>query len=99
MSGQTNKGVKKAIVRLSSKGQFTLPAEVRRKIGLRKGDYLKSYTVGDRLILLERVAAGPFEEIVERFSRIAAEKALDEKELTTLIKKARREPNRELYGP
>ena len=98
MSGQTNKGVKKAIVRLSSKGQFTLPAEVRRKIGLRKGDYLKSYTVGDRLILLERVAAGPFEEIVERFSRMAAEKALDEKTLTTLIKKARRELNRELYG-
>ena len=99
MRGQTNKGVKKAIVRLSSKGQFTLPAEVRRKIGLRKGDYLKSYTVGDRLILLERVAAGPFEEIVERFSRIAAAKALDEKALTTLIKKARRELNRELYGP
>jgi len=98
MSGQTNKGRKKAIVRLSSKGQFTLPAEVRRKIGLRKGDYLKSYTVGDRLILLERVAAGPFEEIVERFSRIAAEKALDEKALTTLIKKTRRELNRELYG-
>ncbi|MGH7432998.1 MAG: AbrB/MazE/SpoVT family DNA-binding domain-containing protein [Candidatus Methylomirabilales bacterium] len=98
MSGQTNKGLKRTIVRLSSKGQFTLPAEVRRKIGLRKGDYLKSYTVGDRLILLERVAAGPFEEIVERFSRIAAEKALDEKELATLIKKARRELHRELYG-
>lgn len=98
MSGRTNKGMKKAIVRLSSKGQFTLPAEVRRKIGLRKGDYLKSYTLGDRLILLERVTAGPFEEIVERFSRIAADKALDEKELTTLIKKARRELNSELYG-
>ena len=98
MSGRANKGMKDAIVRLSSKGQFTLPAEVRRKVGLRKGDYLKSYTVGDRLILLERVAAGPFEEIVERFSRIAAEKALDEKELTTLIKKTRRELNRELYG-
>jgi hypothetical protein len=41
----------------------------------------------------------PFEEIVERFSRIAAEKALDEKILTTLIKKARRELHRELYGP
>jgi len=99
MSGQTIKGTKRAVVRLSSKGQFTLPVEVRRKIGLRKGDYLKSYTVGDRLILLERVAAGPFEEIVERFSRIAAEKALDEKALTTLIKKARRELHRELYGP
>ena len=99
MRGQTIKGMKRAVVRLSSKGQFTLPAEVRRKIGLRKGDYLKSYTVGDRLILLERVAAGPFEEIVERFSRIAAEKALDEKALTTLIKKARRELHRKLYGP
>ena len=99
MRGQTIKGMKRAVVRLSSKGQFTLPVEVRRKIGLRKGDYLKSYTVGDRLILLERVAAGPFEEIVERFSRIAAEKALDEKALTTLIKKARRELHRELYGP
>jgi len=99
MRGQTIKGMKRAVVRLSSKGQFTLPVEVRRKIGLRKGDYLKSYTVGDRLILLERVAAGPFEEIVERFSRIAAEKALDEKALTTLIKKARRELHRKLYGP
>ena len=99
MRGQTIKGMKRAVVRLSSKGQFTLPAEVRRKIGLRKGDYLKSYTVGDTLILLERVAAGPFEEIVERFSRMAAEKALDEKALTTLIKKARRALNRELYGP
>ena len=98
MRGQTIKGMKRAVVRLSSKGQFTLPVEVRRKIGLRKGDYLKSYTVGDRLILLERVAAGPFEEIVERFSRIAAEKALDEKALTTLIKKVRRELHRELYG-
>jgi len=99
MRGQTIKGMKRAVVRLSSKGQFTLPAEVRRKFGLKKGDYLKSYTVGGRLILLERVAAGPFEEIVERFSRIAAEKALDEKALTTLIKKARRELHRELYGP
>jgi hypothetical protein len=40
----------------------------------------------------------PFEEIVEGFSRLAAEKALDEKALTTLIKKARRELHRELYG-
>ena len=75
MSGRANKGMKDAIVRLSSKGQFTLPAEVRRKVGLRKGDYLKSYTLGDRLILLERVAAGPFEEIVERFPDCCGEGA------------------------
>lgn len=35
---------------------------------------------------------------VERFSRIAAEKVLDEKALATLIKKARRALHRELYG-
>lgn len=98
MIRQARKETKKVIVRLSSKGQFTLPAEVRRKVGLKKGDYLKTYTVGDRLILLERVSAGPFEEIVERFSRISAEKVLEEKELAALIKEARRELNRELYG-
>lgn len=35
-----------SIVRLSSKGQLTLPAEVRRKLGLKKGTKL--------LIFLER---------------------------------------------
>lgn len=39
-----------------------------------------------------------FEEIVERFSRLAAGKAVDEKALTALIKKTRRGLHRELYG-
>ena len=98
MRRQRQGGAKKAVVRLSSKGQFTLPSTIRKRIGLRQGDYLKAYTIGDKLILLERVPATTFEEIAERFSQMAAEKGLDEKRLATLIKEARREVYREIYG-
>ena len=74
MRRRTSMETGKVIGRLSSKGQFTLPAEARRKIGLKKGDYLKSSTVGRRLILLERVTPGPFEEVAERLPRIAGKR-------------------------
>lgn len=91
MAGGKRRGAKTGLVRLSSKGRFTLPSSIRKRIGLKQRDYLKAYTVGDKLVLLEKVPVSRFEQIVERFSRIAAEKSLDEKKLAALIKKVRRE--------
>lgn len=91
MAGQGRRGAKRELVRLSSKGRFTLPSSIRRRIGLKQRDYLKAYTVGDKLILLEKVPFSRFEQIAERFSRIADEKSLDEKKLAALIKEVREE--------
>jgi AbrB family looped-hinge helix DNA binding protein len=40
--------------RISSKGQVTLPAPVRKKIGLRTGDVLKVMVAGDGEVILSR---------------------------------------------
>ena len=92
------KNARKTVVRLSSKGQFTVPAAIRNKVGIRKGDFLKAYTIGGKLILLEKVSPSPFEEIVERFSRMAANRALTEEQLVRLIREARIEVTRQVYG-
>jgi AbrB family looped-hinge helix DNA binding protein len=39
--------------RLSSKGQITLPSEVRRRLKIRTGDVLVVKTVGENSIILE----------------------------------------------
>lgn len=88
----------KTVVCLSSKGQFTVPAAIRNKVGIKRGDFLKTYTIGDKLILLEKVPISPFEEIVERFSRMAANRSLSEEQLARLIKEARKVVTRQLYG-
>jgi AbrB family looped-hinge helix DNA binding protein len=48
----------KSIVTISSKGQFTLPAEVRRSMGLKQGDHLEvSFDEDQQRIIITRVAA------------------------------------------
>ncbi len=39
---------------ISSKGQITLPAPVRKKLGLRTGDVLKVMVAGDGKVILSR---------------------------------------------
>jgi AbrB family looped-hinge helix DNA binding protein len=38
-------------VKLGRRGQFTLPSEIRRKIGLQEGDHIAIVTQGDQVIL------------------------------------------------
>ncbi len=40
--------------RLSSKGQVTLPKEVRKALGIEKGDLI-SYEVQDKVVILKKV--------------------------------------------
>src|SRR3989304_454062 len=92
------KNARKTVVRVSSKGQVTMPAAIRKSAGIEQGDFLKAYTIGDKLILLEKTSVSPFEEIVERFSRLAGDRSLSEKELQRLIKDVRRELTQKVYG-
>lgn len=48
----------KSIVTISSKGQFTLPAEVRRSMDLKQGDRVEvSFDEDQQRIIITRVAA------------------------------------------
>jgi transcriptional pleiotropic regulator of transition state genes len=39
------------MVKVTSKGQMTLPASARKLLGIKKGDYLAAYINGEELIL------------------------------------------------
>ena len=96
-------GVKKTtleenIVRISSKGQFTLPAEIRKKMAIKKGDFLKTYTVGENLVVLEKPGKTAFERLTEKFAEIAKEERITPQKLASLVKKVRKDIYRELYG-
>jgi|DewCreStandDraft_5_1066085.scaffolds.fasta_scaffold34687_3 transcriptional pleiotropic regulator of transition state genes len=39
------------VVKLTSKGQMTLPARVRKSLGIKEGDHLAVYVHGDEIVL------------------------------------------------
>lgn len=83
------------VATVTSKGQVTLPASIRRRLGLRKGS---------KLIFLEeeqgvRLVAG--EDLEKRFAlfeRMAADTNLSTKRLNALVKEAKDRLWREHYA-
>jgi AbrB family looped-hinge helix DNA binding protein len=57
------------VAKLTSKGQLTLPKEVRDKLGLKTGDRL-DVTVEDRKVVLRQPAVA-FEETLAKFRALA----------------------------
>lgn len=79
------------VVRLSSKGQLTIPTEYREKIKLHLGDYLAIYDIGDRFILLEKAKPTPLEEISSALSKEAKRIGFSRKNLKGAIEEVRKE--------
>lgn len=69
----------KSIVTVSSKGQFTLPVEVRRSMDLRKGDRLEvSFEEDQQRISITRVAAiADLSARVSSYAKRRAEPVID----------------------
>ncbi len=57
--------MKYSIVKLSSKGQMTLPLEIRNKLKLNKGDHLAIYLQGEEL-RLKKIDPVKFEPLGEQ---------------------------------
>ena len=49
--------------KIDSKGRIILPKEIRRHLGLKEGDCIEIFTVGDRAVI-RRAQANPFEKYV-----------------------------------
>ncbi len=80
--------MKGSVVKITSKGQLTLPVEIRRELGVRKDDYLYVTRAGE-LILMKRIGVNP-KEILDTFQQVAKESGLTRKELNRVIREIRR---------
>jgi len=77
-----------AVVKVTSKGQLTLPAEIREELNIGEDDYLYVTEAGG-LILMKRIGVDP-KEILDAFQRAAKEMGLTRKELNRVIQEIRR---------
>jgi AbrB family looped-hinge helix DNA binding protein len=72
-----------AVVKVTSKGQLTLPADIRDELDISKDDYLYVTEAGG-LILMKRIGVDP-REILNAFQRAAKEIGFTRKELDRIV--------------
>ena len=77
-----------AVVKVTSKGQLTLPADIRSELGIGKDDYLYVTEAGG-LILMKRIGVDP-REILNAFRNAAKEIGFTREELDRVVREIRR---------
>src|SRR2546428_12940311 len=75
------------IVKVTTKGQLTLPARIRKDLGISKDTYLLAEEVGDFVLL--RRAETRFLELSERFQREAKRRGVSKEALLRGLKRTR----------
>lgn len=85
------------IVKLTSKGQLTIPQSIRTKAGLKKGSHIYMKSLGD-LVIMKKVEDLTLDEISTIFQQLAKEKGITKQLLAKEIKKIRSELWRSGYG-
>ena len=77
------------IVKITSKGQFTLPIQFRKDLKLDRGTYLLVNKIGEKYILIEKIETSPLEMIKEVFGKEAKRKSISKEDLEETIEKVR----------
>ncbi len=85
------------IVKLTSKGQLTIPQSIRSKAGLKKGSYIYMKSLGD-LVIMKKVNDLTLDETSKILEALAKEKGITRQLLTKEIKQVRKELWRTSYG-
>src|SRR5437667_5358972 len=80
------------VVKVTTKGQLTLPARIRRDLGISEDTYLLAEEVGD-FVVLRRAETG-FLELSESFQKEAKRKGITSEALLRALKGARRSRSR-----
>lgn len=84
------------VIKLSSKGQITLPKEIREDLKADKGDLLIIYKFDDHRYVIEKRT--PFAELTEEIAQEAKRKGYTEDDLKRMVEKVRDELWKELYA-
>jgi len=85
------------IVKMTSKGQLTLPVEFRRSMELEKGSYLLMSKLGGKYLLMEKIETSPLDMITEIFGKDVKKKRLTRKDLEKTIEEVREQMWKEEY--
>ena len=79
--------------KITRQGQITLPAEARKKLGLKEGDTMDFYYTGEMVVLRKRKAPlEVFEELSSKASKRFRERKITREELqkeTATVRKGR----------
>ena len=76
------------VVKVTTKGQVTLPATIRKNLGIRDDTYLLAEEVGEYVVL--RRLETRFEELSDMFRREAGHRKVTRDSLLRALKNARR---------
>jgi AbrB family looped-hinge helix DNA binding protein len=86
------------VSRVTSKGQVTIPVEMRRKLGIKDGDKVVFMEEGNRIVIANSAMVA-LKEVQEAFSGEAERFELrDEQDVVDMVKEVRREMWEERHG-
>jgi len=96
------------LVQVKAKAQITIPAKIRKLLGIKKGDYLEADVKENRIILTPKEIVDTEEEkakerifaLIKRnweYNRDVPEEEI-EADITEAVKEAKQEEFKELYG-
>lgn len=85
------------IVKVTSKGQLTIPAGIREEVGMNEGSYIYMKSLG-RLVVMKKVNDLRLDDISGIFEQLAKERGLTKVLLTKDIEQVRRQLWKEKYA-
>lgn len=78
-----------SLVKVTRKGQVTIPQETRERLGIRKGDYLVATEVKD-LVILRKMALPSWDELFDYGEKFAVERGITRDDVLKAIGAIRR---------
>jgi len=85
------------IIKVTSKGQVTLPVEFRKSLDIDRDSYMLASSLSGRFILMEKIETSPLDKMTEILEEEAKRKGITRKEIAKTIKEIRKERWRKLY--
>jgi AbrB family looped-hinge helix DNA binding protein len=84
------------VIRLGRRGQFTIPAEIRRRMGIEEGEVFSLTQLGDTLVVTRKKPVGP--QIAKNVAALMEEEGLTLGGLLEGSERQRETYVREKYG-
>ena len=78
-----------SLVKVTRKGQVTIPQETRERLGIRKGDYLVATEVKD-LVILRKLSLPSWDELFDYGEKFAVERGITRDDVLKAIRAIRR---------
>ena len=79
------------LAKINSKGQVTIPMEIRRKIGVKEGDTVLFIQEGNKIVIIN-ASINPLREVQEAFKGAAEEQGIkNEQDVVDMVKEIRAE--------